>query len=232
MPPPSAPRTFSLGTRTSSRTRLTVDEPRIPSLFSSAPVDRPGESRSTMKAVLPCALEIGEDDEQVRPAAVGDVLLLAAQDERLAVVGEPRLGGQAGDVRAGARLGQGVGAQVLHRRQLGQIALLLPLVAKEDHRQGADADVAGEGDHPGGRAAQWSALRPPGRRWSCRAPYRRSAPGCRRRSAPARRPRASAPGSARRCGRRALRIAARSARGRTPAPCARSRAAPRRSARG
>ena len=45
--------TFSPGTRTSSSTSSVVDEARIPSLSSFFPTEKPGMSRSTMKAVIP-----------------------------------------------------------------------------------------------------------------------------------------------------------------------------------
>mmetsp|Transcript_25736 Transcript_25736/g.75425 ORF Transcript_25736/g.75425 Transcript_25736/m.75425 type:complete len:208 (-) Transcript_25736:326-949(-) len=52
-PSPGLPRRFALGTRTLSRMRLAVDEPRMPSLSSLAPRLKPGASQGTRKALIP-----------------------------------------------------------------------------------------------------------------------------------------------------------------------------------
>lgn len=49
----------SLGTRTPSKIKFPVDEPRIPSLSSFAPKENPGLSVGTMKALM--ALEPGNE---------------------------------------------------------------------------------------------------------------------------------------------------------------------------
>ena len=56
-----------------------VDEPLMPSLCSSAPVDTPGMARSTRNAVNLLAVDLGEDGEEIGEAAVGDELLHARQ---------------------------------------------------------------------------------------------------------------------------------------------------------
>ncbi len=60
-----------------------------------------------------------EDDEQVGPAAVGDVLLRSVQHVRLAIVG--RLGRRLDVHRVGSGigLGEGIGAEQLDRSQPG-----------------------------------------------------------------------------------------------------------------
>jgi hypothetical protein len=42
-----------LGTRTSSKLRLAVEEARIPSFSSFFPTEKPGASQGTMKALMP-----------------------------------------------------------------------------------------------------------------------------------------------------------------------------------
>lgn len=52
-PPPTLPKTFSLGTRHPSNTNSHVLEPRMPSLSSFCAVENPGKPFSTIKAVTP-----------------------------------------------------------------------------------------------------------------------------------------------------------------------------------
>ena len=58
-----------------------VDEPCRPILCSSLPLVTPANARSTMNAREVLAVDLGEDDEEVGEAAVGDPHLLAVQDE-------------------------------------------------------------------------------------------------------------------------------------------------------
>jgi hypothetical protein len=48
---PISPRTFSTGTLAASKMTEVVEEPWIPSFFSSGPTVTPGKPRSTRKAV-------------------------------------------------------------------------------------------------------------------------------------------------------------------------------------
>ena len=58
-----------------------VDEPWRPILCSSLPLVTPPNARSTMNARELLAVDLGEDDEDVGEAAVGDPHLLAVQHE-------------------------------------------------------------------------------------------------------------------------------------------------------
>ena len=51
-PPPSAPSRFAAGTRQSSKISSDIVEPRMPSLSMWLLVEKPGQSRSTTKAVM------------------------------------------------------------------------------------------------------------------------------------------------------------------------------------
>src|SRR3989454_8288756 len=51
-PRPGSPRRLSFGTGTFSRYRSVVDDPFSPSLSSSLPVETPGRSRVTTKALI------------------------------------------------------------------------------------------------------------------------------------------------------------------------------------
>jgi hypothetical protein len=50
-----APSAFSAGTSQSVKTISPVSEPRMPSLSSFCPVEKPANARSTMNAVMPRA---------------------------------------------------------------------------------------------------------------------------------------------------------------------------------
>mmetsp|Transcript_1151 Transcript_1151/g.3226 ORF Transcript_1151/g.3226 Transcript_1151/m.3226 type:complete len:239 (+) Transcript_1151:88-804(+) len=52
-PSPGSPSIAALGTAQSSKMRFAVDDPRIPSLSSGAPTEKPGASRSTRNAEMP-----------------------------------------------------------------------------------------------------------------------------------------------------------------------------------
>ena len=52
-PLPISPRTFEAGTLQSSKINGVVELPRMPSLCSSRPVEKPGVPRSTISAVKP-----------------------------------------------------------------------------------------------------------------------------------------------------------------------------------
>lgn len=52
-PIPGSPRMLSLGMRQSSKMRLAVDEPRMPSLSSFFPNVSPGVGMGTRKALIP-----------------------------------------------------------------------------------------------------------------------------------------------------------------------------------
>ena len=58
-PLPISPRTFSAGTWQSSKSNSQVEDARIPSLSSFLPTLKPGESRSTKKAVMPRCPALG-----------------------------------------------------------------------------------------------------------------------------------------------------------------------------
>ena len=75
------------GTRTSSKTGEPVGEPLMPSLCSSLPIEKPGRSASTTKAVSAPVLAVGhgEDDVEVGDAGVGDPVLGAVDDPLVAV---------------------------------------------------------------------------------------------------------------------------------------------------
>ena len=115
-----------------------VDEPCRPSLCSSFPLVTPPNARSTMKAEKMLAVDLGEDDDDVGKAAVGDPHLLARQRE--AAIGLAR-GLGPGPQRVGSRprLAERVGANQLARHQLRQVPLLL--VVGAEHQDWQDAQI-------------------------------------------------------------------------------------------
>ena len=117
------------------------------------------------------AVDLGEDDEEVGEAAVGDPHLLARQHE--AAVGLPhraRLGAER--VRPRPGLAQAVGADVLAGDQAGQVLLLLRFGAEHVDRQDGEVGLRAEGGAER-RAARRSARRRPASR-PCRDRRRRT----------------------------------------------------------
>jgi hypothetical protein len=96
-------------------------------------------------------VHLGEHDEEVGEAAVGDPHLLAAQEE--AAVGlahRARLGAER--VRAGSRLAQTIGARRLSAREAGEVFGFLRLGAEAEERHDRQArlrtECRGERRHP------------------------------------------------------------------------------------
>ena len=143
-PLPISPSRFSTGTLQSARISGQVDEPRMPSLCSSAPDREPGRAALDDEGRELLAVDLGEDREHVGEAAVGDPHLLAVEDVVLAVRREHRARAAVHGVGSRRRFRQRVGADPFAGRQLRQILLLLRLGAVPDDRQRADADVRAE----------------------------------------------------------------------------------------
>ena len=80
------------------------------------------------------AVDLGEDDEEVGEAAVGDPDLLAGQ-RPAAVRLARRLRARAERVRSGAGFAQAVGAEDLTARDARQVFLLLRVSAKAEDRE-------------------------------------------------------------------------------------------------
>src|SRR5205823_4670300 len=101
-----------------------------PALYAKAALDE--KSRELLAAYF------GEHREQIGRAAVGDPHLLAIQDVVCAVWRQ--IGPSAGSQRVGTgmRLGQRIGGQHFHIRELGQVLALLLFVAEEQQWQSAD----------------------------------------------------------------------------------------------
>ena len=117
--------------------------PRRPATARPRPFDEEGGE------VL--AVDLGEDDEEVGEAAVGDALLLAVKAE--AAVGQARRACLVRQ-RVGARAGlaQAVGATVVPAASPGQVPLLLRVGAEEDRRETSRCRVVGaEGDREDAR---------------------------------------------------------------------------------
>ena len=89
-PLPISPSRFSTGTLQSFRISGQVDEPRMPSLCSSAPTEKPGEVFLDEKRGELFAVDLGEHGEQVGEAGVGDPHLFAVENVVLAVGREQR----------------------------------------------------------------------------------------------------------------------------------------------
>ena len=104
------------------------------------------------------AVDLGEDDEDVGEAGVGDPHLLAGQRE--AAVGEPGgAGPRAERIRARPRLAETVGADHLARGEARQVALLLRRVCRRRSAAGSP-----------GRSSRRRSSRTRGRRRSRRRP--------------------------------------------------------------
>ena len=187
---------FSRGTGMSWNASLAVAVPRMPHFamrgfddLEAGHVGRDEERRDLRSRSLPGTGVRAMTVSTLGDAAVGDVALLAVEDEAvpsaLGVAGRLHVGG----VGAGFGLGQGERGQLAPADQIGQPRRFLLLGAEQ--QQGADADRVVGVDEDGRRAAAWPpitsmigsspAARSRGRRT-------RSAPSCRgRRARPGRR---------------------------------------------
>ena len=124
-----------------------------PILRSGWPSDRPGVPGSTMKvgdAPVPVRRGAGGHHEHVGEAGVGDEHLGAVEPVAAAVRGGP--GGDAGHVRAGARLGDGDDGELLPGDQGRQVAGLLLVGAELRDVRGRHvaADQRGDRDAAAG----------------------------------------------------------------------------------
>src|ERR1700738_344262 len=84
-PRPTSCSKFSLGTWQFSKNRAVVELPFRPIFFSSAPAEKPGNPRSTMKHENFFPVHFRENDVDVREPAVGDPHLLTVQDIRVSI---------------------------------------------------------------------------------------------------------------------------------------------------
>ncbi len=118
-----------------------VDEPLMPSLCSSAPVETPGEAPLDEEGGELLAVDLGEDGEEIGEAGVGDELLRPGEPV-VAVRRAHRLGLGAERVAAGARLGERVGGDQLagHQARAGS-GSFCSSVPKKTSGQRADAGV-------------------------------------------------------------------------------------------
>src|SRR5262245_46578208 len=154
-PFPSAPRMFSAGTGMSLNASRAGAVPRMPHFgIRASTTSKPRMSGGPRKAVIfvppaPGPRRAGHDRQHVGDAAVGDVALLAVQDECLAVRRRHGHRLHVGRVGAGFGLGQGEGAQLLAARHVRQPAPLLFVGAEE--KQGTRADRVVRVDEHGKR---------------------------------------------------------------------------------
>ena len=118
-----SPSRFAAGILQSCSTSGQVDEPRMPSLCSSAPTVRPGVSRSIRNAENFSPSILAKTVYKPGDAAVGDPHLFAVQRVGAAVGRERGAGADVHGVGAGGGLRQPVGADPLRGGELGQVAL-------------------------------------------------------------------------------------------------------------
>ena len=144
-PLPISPSRFSTGTWQSVRIRGHVEDPRMPILCSSAPIEKPGKVFSTRKAVNFVAIDFREDGEQVGEAGVGDPHFLAVQDVVLAIGGERGAGAAVERVGSGRGFRESVGADDFSGGQARQVFFLLLLGAEINDGKSADAGVSAPG---------------------------------------------------------------------------------------
>ena len=137
---------FSFGTRMLVNRILPVAVPRMPHFGARASTtSKPGMSGVTRNAVT-FALAVrrrraGHHGEDVRDAAVGDVVLGAVQDVRGAVLGRRRGGLDVAGVGAGFGFGEREGAELRAVEEPRQPLRLLFLRAEEHERANADRVV-------------------------------------------------------------------------------------------
>ena len=125
-PSPGSPRRSASGMRTS--VKYTSLNSASPVIWRSGRVSTPGACMSTTKAVRPGVLghvRVGAHDEQAPAGDVGQggPHLLAVDDPLVAVA--HALGRQAGEVGAGAGLGEQLAPDLLAGEQRAQVPLLL-----------------------------------------------------------------------------------------------------------
>ena len=121
----SAPRTASAGTEQSSSTTSRVSEECQPILRSGRPIDRPGVPRSTSEqrdaaSARPAGGVAATMSTSARPALVMNIL---RPSQRPSPRRAARGAGDAGDVGAGARLGDGDRGDRLARGERAEPAL-------------------------------------------------------------------------------------------------------------
>ena len=216
-PWPSGPSRLATGTLQFSKITDAVGWLFQPSLFSCLPNDSPGVPFSTTKRRYAA---------RSRPAGAQhhdiDVAAAAARDEGLGAVQDVMVAAQLGArgqrcrIGAGARLGEAVAREMLHRAELGQEAPALLVVAEAvDHPGGhvVDRDV---GRRAG--AGRGQLLHDQRRVEAATARCRRHPPShrCRRSRAP---PPRAAPRPGRSSRHPSARPRAASARSRIAAPC-------------
>ena len=126
-PAPSSPSRAASGTRTPSRKSSPVSwarRPSFPSSFAGREARRVGRHEEARDPARPLAARAREDERDAGPRAERDEDLRAAEHPVAAVALRAR--DEARRIRAGARLGQRVAAELLARRERRQqLALLL-----------------------------------------------------------------------------------------------------------
>ncbi len=155
-----SPMRRSLPTRTSERNSSPVGEECMPILRSGLDCSRPGMPASRTKRQhlalggRVALVELADEDDRVGVGAVGDERLRAVEDVLVAVAPGGRLH-RAEGVGAGVGLGDGPGADLLQRQQLGGPPLLLgDRALADDRRRGEAHRHAHGGDHARAQPAQ------------------------------------------------------------------------------